>query len=718
MHLVNETSPDHPEQRTEIPTPWSPAKSMSRREIRALSEHIRAEDMPVDAHLHRLFDEQGPENAALFALAAIVAGRPPDIREVVRILPTVKNEAVMVPALAYHAGGDRVTALFELVESDNMFYSRSFLCLYVVFELLGKERPPRLLSVLRYYGRVCGKDAMLGHLIGKVEDPAVRRIGAIHLRFAQECGDWLGKSQKRIAQIIKDPLACLPEQGERRVSGFTVTRPRSIGRNDPCPCKSGKKYKKCCQRRDEENPPEPSPVAGLDRAAYQARIHEFLSPEQFGELDMHEMLECPIDRLPRAYQIAALRECAVWGHWDHAERLLTLIDTPSAAPLEMDMLRAELIMHAVSCKEAKALRRLLPGVIKTGLLRPDTVAAVHLMLPSAQTVEILEAFLLSGLKQADHALLLSIAKVVADHFPALGIVLCRGSLIPVGEKSLPLLQTIEEARDRLNLPPGDIYAKMCALVQDVGRGERLRSETEKYFQEEGQRLREKSAESDERVRKAEERAEALSRRLEKAEEELAAARASAREGVDGAEYGRVQRKMERLKDSIREGRKERAALQQALDARSAEEKAPRGPDEGEARPHQPPAEATGVLDDADEEGPADGSAEVGRRQVLPPVLSRQVRQALIELPARVSHDALLTLARLSSGDPVAWEQSKRLKETTLWSTRVANRYRLLFRPAERCLEILDLRHRKYLEIGKRRLRGHIPEPTGPRGLSP
>src|ERR1043166_1708903 len=25
----------------------------------------------------------------------------------------------------------------------------------------------------------------------------------------------------------------------------------SIGRNDPCPCGSGKKYKKCCEGRDE-----------------------------------------------------------------------------------------------------------------------------------------------------------------------------------------------------------------------------------------------------------------------------------------------------------------------------------------------------------------------------------------------------------------------------------------------------------------------------------
>ena len=29
-------------------------------------------------------------------------------------------------------------------------------------------------------------------------------------------------------------------------SSHTVVKPAKVGRNDPCPCGSGKKYKKCC----------------------------------------------------------------------------------------------------------------------------------------------------------------------------------------------------------------------------------------------------------------------------------------------------------------------------------------------------------------------------------------------------------------------------------------------------------------------------------------
>lgn len=31
-------------------------------------------------------------------------------------------------------------------------------------------------------------------------------------------------------------------------SSTTIVKPKKVGRNDPCPCGSGKKYKKCCGR--------------------------------------------------------------------------------------------------------------------------------------------------------------------------------------------------------------------------------------------------------------------------------------------------------------------------------------------------------------------------------------------------------------------------------------------------------------------------------------
>jgi len=47
---------------------------------------------------------------------------------------------------------------------------------------------------------------------------------------------------------ITEPEEPGPEASFPAAPGGTITRGRKIGRNEPCPCGSGKKYKKCCGR--------------------------------------------------------------------------------------------------------------------------------------------------------------------------------------------------------------------------------------------------------------------------------------------------------------------------------------------------------------------------------------------------------------------------------------------------------------------------------------
>lgn len=47
--------------------------------------------------------------------------------------------------------------------------------------------------------------------------------------------------QKKEAQAERERIAHMPKQP------YIREEPR-IGRNDPCPCGSGKKYKKCCMK--------------------------------------------------------------------------------------------------------------------------------------------------------------------------------------------------------------------------------------------------------------------------------------------------------------------------------------------------------------------------------------------------------------------------------------------------------------------------------------
>ena len=48
--------------------------------------------------------------------------------------------------------------------------------------------------------------------------------------------------RKRVAQVIN------PNKKEENMP--VVNKGKKIGRNDPCPCGSGKKYKKCCGKNE------------------------------------------------------------------------------------------------------------------------------------------------------------------------------------------------------------------------------------------------------------------------------------------------------------------------------------------------------------------------------------------------------------------------------------------------------------------------------------
>jgi preprotein translocase subunit SecA len=48
------------------------------------------------------------------------------------------------------------------------------------------------------------------------------------------------------AQLAKDTIQTKPEAPRQQISTPKTTQ--KVGRNDPCPCGSGKKYKKCCGR--------------------------------------------------------------------------------------------------------------------------------------------------------------------------------------------------------------------------------------------------------------------------------------------------------------------------------------------------------------------------------------------------------------------------------------------------------------------------------------
>jgi len=108
---------------------------------------------------------------------------------------------------------------------------------------------------------------------------------------------WRGASVKRIA-AIRDGNTCIVNWTDLNPPRRIPMAKMDVGRNDPCPCGSGKKYKKCCLQKAMGDAPDKSagdPVAELrtalesqefsTKAEAQAFVDSFLNTRNQAALD-------------------------------------------------------------------------------------------------------------------------------------------------------------------------------------------------------------------------------------------------------------------------------------------------------------------------------------------------------------------------------------------------------------------------------------------------
>jgi preprotein translocase subunit SecA len=76
---------------------------------------------------------------------------------------------------------------------------------------------------------------MFGQLSGRIAGEVVMRLFKIQVQ----------KNQEERIKTRQERISLNYNRGEGGAQQ-TVSRGKKVGRNDPCPCGSGKKYKKCC----------------------------------------------------------------------------------------------------------------------------------------------------------------------------------------------------------------------------------------------------------------------------------------------------------------------------------------------------------------------------------------------------------------------------------------------------------------------------------------
>jgi hypothetical protein len=645
-------------------------------EVRAIAERLSAE--VVEAALAHAFEVRELDGATVLALASLAQGTPPPAEAVERIFPDSISDRASQVLVAAHP--EALTIL------ERMFGSRKLdryqlATAAALYTHLHPEPPwpPRLLEILRTLARArrgwVGEDWARQAAL-RVNDPHLDELYALD-RSAEK------PDPKLFAELGPRPgIDSLPPTRSNVVaSGFTARRATpKVGRNDPCPCGSGKKYKKCCAGKERNQ--SWSPVAGLTMREYRRRLHEFSSAEQMLRQHPADLARLPLEELATDQLDACFTVFVDCERMEDAERALELLAERDLGPkLTVDDLRAELVTFAHDWGHDAVVERHLDRFEDPAKAPRHVALGRELRHPTERALELLERecrpHLVDGAPPP-----MVLAYELLEPYPALGVVMARGCLDPEhAPDSQTLLGEIEWARDRLGAPPEDPYQNVWELMVDerrlaeVAEAEKvaLRVELERMRAE----ARDARAEAQVLVRelgKQRGQLEVLEARAAEAEQRWKKAKSATDKQAAEQEMEAVRRqrlKIQELEGRIREGQRERQELR-----RRAEELA-----EQQARAEAEEVEERESLEDRSEAAIPHG--------VRVPVWSDKATSSLDKLPKNVVSNAIATAGLLGAGRPEAWRHAKRLEGMHgLCSARVGIHHRLLFRMDED--DVLDV----------------------------
>lgn len=618
------------------------------------------------------------ERAALLALAR-ARTQTISVALVSRILPGLELPAIATALIAV-ATGDKAELLAVVTERRFPLTKEAADLEAIVLYAAWKAGATGWVSDLR---RLSARSltaeayALLATIGAQVEDANTLAALKPIATFAKEYAKSVAADDKAMTATIDAAIASLPAEVEVSRGGFTVRALKQPGRNDPCSCGSGQKYKKCCADKPVA---AASPIAGLSWDEFLAG--DKLTIEHIDELEIKDLLQVDFAKLQTKPLVATTRKLADVQAWTHAERgidEITRRDARDDAGNEwVDDLRTWLIEAALRCGETH--RALVDRHI--ALLSPDERGRYDL-----------ELAVRSGGATAWDALVTHAAKVVASDDklddvdlaysllraqPALGILVAR-ACIGTLRVDVPdaLLDTVEDVRDQLGLAPVDpAWDVLDALTAKVNR---------KKPTDDGA-LKTQLAESTAR-------ADQLERSLAALRNELASERTK-----PAAELRRQEKtteldgRIEELEGLIREGQSERRDLRKQLEV--AAEKKPASDAEARRR----------VVDEGDE-GVDD--LPVAARGITLPRFDRKFTDSLADVPGPVASEAMRTIGTLSAGDGFAWKAVKQAKDMVrpLLMSRVGIHHRLLFRCDDGILDVMDLITRETLLTTLKRIRG-------------
>ena len=508
-------------------------------------------------------------------------------------------------------------------------------------------------------------------------------------REAIKAGENIGR---QVMEQARGPIFNLvPATPKTEISGITVRRSVDhIGRNDPCPCGSGNKYKRCCFGKHQQRLQLSTDVPGKTYAEIMAAPEEHMTAERLEKMRGHELARIDPTKLDADLLQQFFERLCIFLLLDDVVDKLEKMD-----PFEEFEAVWNFAMWSAARIDRKDIAERLMRMRADDPPAPEKVEACGQFLLArddpAAFMRTLEALALKVIETNDGEELVRLAGgLLCSAMKGTGILLCRAAIPLVSKKSAVfLLDRILETREKLNLSPDEPFSDVLDQRFSDDGAAKGSKETEK-LREARQKLQTKAAEVN-RMKTEMERLHAeIERREQKAADNAAKPTPAPAAPVDLEVLRDLREKVSTLKGELKERHEERAVLRRELNTTLNEVEALR---ENQSHAHGSPADH----DDNDDHlvlHTAIGGSQPVRLIEFP----KKFHHTLGRFPKQVARGAMTLLGRLAAGEPDAFLGVVRLKQRpdTL-RARIGIDHRLLFRLEADTIHVVDLIPRQDLE---------------------
>jgi hypothetical protein len=504
----------------------------------------------------------------------------------------------------------------------------------------------------------------------------------------------------------QEVLKALPEEKPPLVIGgdFTVRRPiPKIGRNAPCPCGSGKKYKKCCYEKDQQLLRDASPYEGITMTQLRSMPSLVDDADMIREMRAYELKKLQPVKLNEEQLFQAYRRADHFGMREFAlDMLLELKDRPDRENFALEHME-DLLDSALDVGDIDVARKVMGLITPEGLHDAEAVKFRFDFVENREHYDALEARCRQALQEeADEDLfkldyaLLALSYNFENIFPAMSIVFARAAVIGRQEAFFDnemLMEVVRKCRADLGHDPWedpleDIFDRMLKKddfdLQDEAKNTQIQklkekvSETSRLASQRHSALKEKELELDRLVKRVEgeEKSSASRQNAVKSTEPL-----SIEERKTASD---LHRQIDNMKAEINLQQHERRQLRKAL--REAQKKLVVR--ESRKTPTVPTDEQRTGLE-----------FETTPKKIMIPEFSAAYRRSCETAPSAVVAKSLQAAAGFAAHNKQIWRQTKGIETIRhIYRIRIGIHHRLMIQwEKEKGLKVLDLIPRAQLE---------------------